>query len=139
MNPVCVDVKDLLVAESTGGMTFGGTDDWSVFISSEPETPDRAVTIYETGGRTPSVATGTSISPVEYPDFQVRVRGRTYTETCNQLETIRGIISHKGGFTVGGAKYNDMYETGNPLDLPRDENGRYIRVLNFSAIRQATG
>lgn len=46
MNAPSVDIKDMLEAESSLGLTF--TSD--LFVGHEPNTPDETVTIFDTPG-----------------------------------------------------------------------------------------
>lgn len=68
MSTAAVLMKDTLVHD---GFVFGGgVGDWHVWIGKQPTTPDRCITIYDSGGR--------PANPrwlVDYPSVQIRVRG----------------------------------------------------------------
>ena len=51
MNPVSKDIMDLLVTEGLG--QDAGTADWGIYRSEEPDTPNKVITIYDTGGPEP--------------------------------------------------------------------------------------
>lgn len=59
------------VAAFLEGQPF--TNGWAVFKSYMPETPDRAICIYEVPGQAPETTMA-----IDYPQIQVRVRGAPY-------------------------------------------------------------
>jgi len=141
-NPILVDIKDLLIADSGTPFTFGGALDWSIHIASEPENPDNCLSLFATGGREPGLYNDPTHPITEYPSFQVRLRGNNYLAVCQKLEEARAYIQHIGSFDVtnlnGGTTthYADILPNGHPIDLPKDKNKRFIRVMNFYAIRE---
>ena len=48
------DIKDILVTASVGKFTGATASDWQIFIGSEQPTPDKAITLYDSGGINPS-------------------------------------------------------------------------------------
>lgn len=141
-NPITVDIKDLLIADSGSPFSFGGELDWCINISAEPERPDNCLTIFSTGGREPGLYNDPDHPITEYPSFQVRLRGNNYLEVREKMNEVLDYIQHIGGFTVtnlvGGTttRYADILPVGHPQDLPMDESRRYITVMNFYAIRE---
>jgi hypothetical protein len=141
MNPVSVDIKDLLVNASIGA--FASDADWAINISHEPATPDNCITIYDTGGPRPSYHFTASTRGMLYSDFQVRVRGNSYLAVWNRMQDILVVIDHIGRFVVSGDSsaesdvvYSDIQKTTEAEFLKKDANERTIFVCNFRAFRQ---
>lgn len=137
MNPVSKDIMDLLVAESLG--QDAGTADWAIYRSEEPDTPDKVITIYDTGGPKPWYYMDATIAAPMYPSFQVRVRGQDYTEVYTKIEAIRDYLNSVTGWFVGvgdSTEYGRPFQTSEILSLGKDESGRSRLTVNFRVIRQ---
>lgn len=76
-------MKDTLVHD---GYTLGGSGDWHLWIGKEPATPDRAITLYDSGGLAPNPRW-----MIDYPHVQIRVRGgqSDYKIAGNKAQEIR--------------------------------------------------
>ena len=135
MNPVSEDIKDLLVAEGLG--SDAGTDDWAIYRSQEPDTPNKVVTIYDTGGPPPGYVYRVVVPETQYPTFQIRVRGEDYTEVYEKIEAIKDYLNTVTGWFVDTAtEYGRPFQTSEIISLGKDENGRSVLVVNFKIIRQ---
>src|SRR6266568_4440050 len=64
----------------------GEGEDWNAFISFLPDTPDRAICVYDTAGKMDGrLMDG---EQVEHPGIQIRVRGPDYAETWEKAQDI---------------------------------------------------
>lgn len=135
MNPVSRDIKDLLVAQSLGG--DGGTDDWAIYRSQEPTTPNKCITIYDTGGPAPGYFYDVDVAETQYPTFQIRVRAENYTVAYAKIEAIKNYLNSVTGWFVDTTiEYGRPFQTSDILSLGKDENQRSLLVVNFKIIRQ---
>lgn len=91
-------MKDLLV---TKGYRFKGTNsnslDWDIWIGKQPNEPDRAITIYDSGGQ--------NLNPrwlLDYPTVQVRVRGGQgdYAVAGNKAKEIQNLLVGQESYTA---------------------------------------
>lgn len=132
MNAPSEDIKDMLAAESSLGLTFG-TD---LHVHKYPESPDQLVSVQDTGGYDP-------IAQYVYdkPTVQVIVRGgkgtRAYTTAWALAKGVRDALHAKVNETWNGTRYIAIYSVGDILDLGEDENSRPLLSLNFRIDRTA--
>ena len=142
MNPVTEDIKDLLVAE---GYTFTGTDDWAIFIDTEPNKPDKCITLFDTGGPDPLGCMDRSKKKLLRPSFQARVRGNSYKGAHDAMEDINVILDQHVPWTAtsedsaeADVRYQGMQMSGDPIPLGQDDNDRFVWVTSFQTHRNET-
>jgi len=93
-----------------------------MFIGVMPDSPDDCVALFETGGFKPELATA---ALVEYPTFQVMVRGSEYQSARQRIDTIYKILHGDTSiFYLIAAQQSPAY-------LGTDDNGRYEFSVNF--------
>ena len=126
-----VDIKDMLEAESSLGLTFG-TD---LFIGREPTTPNDCVTIFDTPGRGPELLIGNA-SNYNYPSIQIRVRDANYLDGWNLIDGIKVALHGRGPETWNAATYTLIECTTEPALLDWDENYRCRFIVNFDIQRK---
>lgn len=131
MNPVAVDIKDMLEAESSLGLVF--TTD--LFIGFEPTNPDDCVTIYDTPSGPPQL-TYDRTERYEYPSVQVRVRNMNYVLGWEMAHNVMNLLHGRGHETWNGAYYSVIKCANGPSFLARDEHGRMLFVVNFDVQRR---
>jgi hypothetical protein len=130
------------LAELTITGPFGGGADYSVHVSREPATPDKVVTLYDTGGAEGLVAGGGV--DLRQPQVQVRVRSDDYEAAWNLQEAIREALlqpnaeatGHPLERTIGASRYVQVAPVADILSIGRDDNDRHILVANYQVIRQ---
>lgn len=129
MNPSSVDIKDMIEASDSGLILSFGTD---LFIGSEPDKPDKCVTIYDMSGGTPA-RNFTLLNP----SIQVRVRGDEfgYLAAYALAESIRDFLHVKTLETINGAIYVGIVAQGDIGLLKYDEQRRPIFTMNFEIWR----
>lgn len=132
MNPPSQDIKDMLDASSAGlGLTFA-TD---LFISQMPESPDKCVCIYDTGGFDPE-----SIDVrYEKPTVEVMVRsGRMgYVDGWDLAQDIKDVLHKLHNETWNSTKYIGIWSMGDINFINYDESQRAIFTINFRIHRTA--
>jgi len=131
MNAPSVDIKDMLEAESSLGLTFA-TD---LFIGQEPTTPDDTVTIFDTVGF-PDQLTMDRTEKYEYPSIHIRVRSNNYITGWNLINEIRNSLHGRGQETWNGALYTVITTMGGPALLDWDDNSRARFIINFNLQRR---
>jgi hypothetical protein len=130
MNASSVDIKDILAGNSSLGLEYAT----NLFIASEPASPDECVTIYDTSG---SMARALDAdNKVYYSSIQVRVRNYDYEEAWDKVNDIREYLDANVGLKQGGTTYVSIRATSDPQFLERDENERFIFIINFEIIRR---
>lgn len=124
MNAPSVDIKNILIDNDSSGTfyVFGTT----LFVSFEPDTPDRCITILDTGGFDPDVA-----ATYERPTIQVRSRDKA-SQYQRAYDTIKDIADtlHGSRYTTNSTTYV-IWQQGDIFYLGRDDNNRVLLTANF--------
>jgi len=136
MNPVAIDIKDILVEEGVG--KFAAKNGWSIHVDYEPDgdnLPDSVISVWNTTSIEGKVIN--TDRPTFNSSCQVRVRSFDYLGSYEKITECRTALDRKGIFTKGGMKYFGIStQGGEPLFLQRDPKGRFIFVQDFMAVRQ---
>ena len=130
MNAPSEDIKDMLVAESSLGLTFAT----NLFIGREPPEPDDCVTVFDTPGF-PPLLTLNSVG-YYYPSIQIRVRTAAYMSGWDMAEAIRTVLHGKANETWNTTLYTVIYCSSGPALLDWDANGRARFIINFNLQRR---
>lgn len=131
MNPTSVDIKDMLEAESSLGLTF----QTNLFVARQPSSPDNCVTVKDT----PAGPVQLSISYVDYyyPTFQVVVRDNDYLTGWSLIEDIVTSLHGRADEVWNSTYYTVIRCISGPAELEYDKNERYILIVNFNAQRRS--
>ena len=130
MNAPAEDIKDMLEAESSLGLTFQ-TD---LFIGREPSKPDNSVTIFDTSGYPPMLTLGND-SQYYYPSVQIRVRNRDYQDGYALISSIVALLHGKHNEVWNNTYYSVIACSSEPFLLDWQEH--YARfVCNFNIQRR---
>ena len=124
MNAPSVDIKDILVNNDSSQTIydFGST----LFVSQEPDSPDRCLTILDTGGFNPDVA-----ATYERPTIQIRSRDKPnqYQRAYNTLKAVADLL-HATRYEINSTTYV-IWQQGDIFHLGRDDNNRVLLTANF--------
>ena len=131
MNASSVDIKDMLEAESSLGLTFL-TD---LFIGKEPAKPNTCVTIFDTPGFPPLLTLNGS-DTYYYPSVQIRVRGADYITGWDLIHDIMVALHGRDNETWNATLYTVIYCSSGPALLDWDENSRPRFIINFNLQRR---
>jgi len=130
MNPICEDIKDILVTE--GGFTFG-TD---LFISKQPSENIDVVTLYDTSGSAPDILLN---GDLENSSFEVLVSYVGYQAAFAVANEIKDLLKEKANFTLSGTRYVVFRLENGPNEIPNrsmnPSDGKVYLSLNFSVKR----
>ena len=129
------EISTYLVSQGVG--VAGSTASWTVFKGIEPNTPEKCITLFETGGLENE---GHHDTPVDRPTFQVRVRADSYGYSTARVKlgAARTALENIGNITLSSWKYVHVQAIGEAASLGYDENQLPRLVLNFRAIRSRT-
>lgn len=134
MSAPSIDMKNLLLLTPPLG-TFGQNpsqpNGWSIYIGSEPDTPDRTVTLYDTAGEAPNPKW-----LLDFPRFQVRVRAVKYEDAYNQAEAVKSRLLGLPSQDLGGIRYNGIYVVIDTAFLMKDDKQRFIFTSSWRIIRE---
>jgi hypothetical protein len=128
MNNILTDISDYL---SSGGVS-------NISKSRMPPTPDSSVTLYQTGG-TGAVKAMNGTRCLEHLRVQAKVRAATYVTASQAAQSIYEKLDGglRGRF-INGVTYEWAEAVHAPTQLPDDESGRAMLVLNFDVYRAAS-
>jgi hypothetical protein len=134
MNPVSVDIKDVLVAEGIG--TFGATSGWRIFIGEMQDSPHTIIAIYDTGGNEQQpLFNGDNL---QNPVFDVKVRAGVgaYLAAYNKAVEIDNVLNLISGNAILTARnYEGIFRQTDIFFIGYDENKRPIFGLNYRTKR----
>lgn len=130
MNSPAVDLAKYLSGE-TGLGTYGGTTDFSIYASLEPNEPANCVTLYDLGGRG-DVDSDLDLADV---DIQVRVRATSYSLAYSKHEIIRDLLVPIGPITCESSTFVGVVMTADISGIGRDESDRHVLTATYRAIR----
>ena len=131
MNAQSEDIKDMLEAESSLGLTFAG----NLFIGKEPDQPDDTTTIFDTPGF-PDQLTFEKNEIYEYPSIQIRVRSNDYLTGINLARDIKDSLHGRGHETWNDTLYTVIRCVSGPALLDWDDHNRPRFVINFNIQRR---
>lgn len=132
--PLLDEIGDYLTAQGA----VGGSSGWALMKADMPATPDKVVSLFETGG-----ARGEPRYPLTRERFQVRVRGAerhaatgAYSAARAKIAAIRALLHGASKLVLGSTWYNLILELGAPIPIGYDENGRPEITHNYETRRE---
>jgi hypothetical protein len=131
MNPTSDDIKDMLEADSSLGLSLGT----NLFIGREPSSPRNCATIFDSGGFPP----GMNLSGNENyyrPSIQIRVRNMSYQIAWQLAYDILNSLHGRAQETWNGTLYTVIRAIDDPAFLDWDENDNCRFVVNFNIQRR---
>ena len=134
MNPASIDVKDMLVANTSLGLIFDPSLANNLFVAREPTEPNDCVTIFDTPGRPPQLTLKKG-EDYFYPSMQIRVRNKDYLIGWALINDIRESLHARGPEVWNGTRYGLIQCSSGPAMLDWDENKRVRFVVNFNIQR----
>lgn len=130
MKPLSVDLKDMLIEESSLALVFGT----NLHIGREPDGPNMAVTIFDTSGA-PVVSTLDRVHK-ESPTAQIRVRSTDYETGWEKIEAIKEALIGRANETRGATLYLLITIMSGPAFLRWDDKNRACFILNIQTQRR---
>ena len=129
------DLKTIITGAGVG--STNPESDWGVHISKEPTSPNRAITLYDTGG-----AESNPKHLLDFPSVQVRVRGKKfgYQEAYQKILDVKNELLGLPSQTINGSLFSGVWAIGDIIFLRYDDNNRPIFVSNWrTAVEPASG
>ena len=117
------DIRDMIIAD-------GETMD--VFIGTEPDLPDEAVTIYMLPGQAPDPK-----FILNYPRLQIRVRARDYETAYNTAYRMLDDLVGRDPQIVNSSMYTAIYGVSDVFYLDKDTKNRFIFAFNIRLVVEA--
>ena len=121
-NNAAKDIREKLIAD--GVIT-------PIYYSSEPNTPDAVITLYNTGGEAPSPK-----FLMDSPSLQARSRANDYETAYNNLQEVFDLLLGRPAFTINTTLYVGIWASTGITEIGRDDNERRLLVCNFRLITQ---
>ena len=131
MNSPSLDIKDMLVADTSLSLTFAT----NLFVGKEPGSPDNCVTIYDTVGYPPYLGLGGEVG-YEYPSVQIYVRNTKYNTAWDLIERIKDSLHGRNHQSWNGTLYMLIACSSGPALLDWDDNGNCRFFINFNIQRR---
>jgi hypothetical protein len=134
MNISSIDIKNMLVAESSLGLIFAT----NLFIGKEPATPKNCVTIFDTPGFPDELLlTGSENgNSYQYPSVQIRVRNTNYLNGWDIIESIKNTLHGRANETWDDSLYLIIYCSSGPALLDWDDSSNVRFIVNFNINRR---
>lgn len=127
---------DVLALIEGGGFGTAGTD---LLLGAMPDSPDVCTVVTEYGGRGPTFVQGEALPTLEYPRIQLRTRGEAldYDTPREAMEALYQFFAGRAAEAVsGGARYLAWMPQQTPSTLGKDENERWVFVLNLEVWKE---
>jgi len=136
MNSVVEDIRNMIEAESSLGLTLGD----NLHLYKEPAMPDNTVSIFETPGIGPlgMLDSNEDSKHYERPSIQVRIRNTDPQIGFALAYEIFNVLQARAHETWGDYYYSIIYAVASPAMLDWDANNRLRIVLNFNIQRRLT-
>lgn len=134
MGPPSLDLAGVLVDAGIG--TFGSSSAWAIFVSTEPDRPSQAITLYDTGGFPPDPQVS-----IDHPTVQVRVRGSKdgYAEGYAKVLACRDALHLFRGTVDSTTRYIGVWAMQDPVWIGKDDSARPLFTCNFRCLRTQIG
>ena len=131
------DLGDLLATGGAG--TVGSTAAWGIYLGRMPESPDRCITVYETGGVSSlhTMSTGPGNAVLERPRAQVVVRAPegNYSTGREKIQEVVRLLDGLRPRMINTTQYYWAASVQSPFVLDRDANERIRFVVNFDVAK----
>lgn len=130
------DIAAYLVTQGIGVATSSASG-YRVVKGFMPPNPDKVIGLFETGGAAPNRYPG----DLDYPRFQVRVRGAAfgYSTARQKLWSVFTTLQAVDNTTtLNGWVYVSVEAVSDVIGFPLDSNNRPEVVMNFRALRSRT-
>jgi len=131
MNAASIDIKDMLLEESSFGFIFGE----DLHIGKEPTSPNICVTLFDTSGFAPAMTLDSQ--SYYYSSIQIRIRHTDYDLGMDLSILIMDTLHGRAQETWNGTLYSTIIAMGEPVLLDWDDNGNARFVINFNMQRRA--
>lgn len=131
MNAPCVDLRDMLEADSSLGLVYAT----NLFIALIPPEPDYCVTLIDSGGNNPA-----DRYTEERSSVQIMMRGNKfkYIDAYNKIRQVKDYLcSLSTAFNVvwNETRYISIHMIGDIISLGYDSNNRPLLSCNLSIRR----
>lgn len=122
-------IADILVAATVGAS--GGTNDWAIYKSMQPDNPDAVVTVYDSGGQSPNPRW-----KLDYPSVQILVRGKEngYDALYAKAVAIQTALLGYPSATIGADRLVMVNQVGGITLIGYDKKRRPEISLNYALI-----
>jgi len=126
-----MSILDDIGTQLTTDGVVGGASGWTLAKSYQPATPDKMITIYETGGKEPDQTPGTTH---DFPTFQIRGRGVEFGYAALRTQ-MQAVFDSLNNATISGYVYIYAIDSG-PIALRFDTaENRPEMVWNFRTMK----
>lgn len=123
-------VAQLLAVADIGAFNSQAANDWSINVGIEPATPNRTITVYDTGGEGPD----TDEMDVDRKTIQVRVRAHSRAEASAKIHEVRTYLLTRNEKIHGVTRLFGAFVTSDAAEIGRDDNGRALFTVNFRTL-----
>ena len=134
MNSASQDTAEHLASKGIG--TIGGQTKFAIYINDEPPKPANVITLYDRPSPAPARAMNTVIL-VRFTNIQIRARSIDQKEGYQKLDDIlTEINSIESWITINDTVYQNFQPTTDIIRMARDEDKRWIFVVNYQITRK---
>lgn len=119
----------LFLIEQGATGAFGGSADFSVYVSREPLEPANVVTIYDTGGG------GVTLFDMRSPSIQVRVRATDYDAGWKKANAVFETLAAPFNIAVQDGVILTWDPSSDVAYIGRDDSDRVLLTCNFNLLR----
>ena len=143
MNPIAVDIRDLLVAQGIATDDYEDSSSASEWFISIFTVPDRNKSIAISDS--PALQAWTSLNSkhlgtddkIFRPSFQILLKDLDYKKGFTKIESIRNYLHTIHRNTINNTLYLEIIDRGDIIQLGKDQSNRFIWALNRTGLRMS--
>jgi hypothetical protein len=119
----------------SAGLAVEGTD---MFLGSQPDTPDRILSLHEYPGGPPQYTQDSFMPKWERVQIQVVARARTYQDAKNFADRVWQHMAVVTNAILSGTHYLCIRPNGSPAIMRRDMHDRLLIFFNATIEKEVT-
>lgn len=123
-------IGKLLAAQGFGVWAGNVNSAWSINVGEEPDTPNKTITVYDTGGNGPD----TDEMDVDDKTIQIRVRASLRSEASEKISAIRAYLATKVNKESEGRRFFAFIVQMDPAEIGKDDKKRFIFTMNYRTL-----
>jgi len=133
MQATSIDIKDMLEAESSLGLTFKD----NLFVAKHPTSSGNCVVVIDTPGAPVHNTLGNIDNEYYYYNsVQIVVRNKSYKEGTDLIQDIVASLHSRANEVWNSTYYTLITCSSGPVSVEWDENERAILIVNFDVQRR---
>ncbi len=125
-----LSIAKLLAAQGYGVFAGSSKTQWSINVGEEPDTPDKTITVYDTGG----AGQDTDEMDIDDKNIQIRVRAHLRSDASEKISAIRAYLATKQNKESEGRRFFSCIVQSDAAEIGKDDKKRFIFTINYRTL-----